>query len=150
VELDVLGLKVAYDAFAIALQSHYYKKCREKKGHTRNTPSASVCINTVITSSYNFIREILEKSVGHTFINIKSPSPSAMQSCVAVHFPIPPLAANRVQRDNCAASIFKSGQISNEMYTRKHTKPETEINERKQRERVVYNFFVPVSQKRII
>lgn len=41
-----------------------------------------------------------------TFMNIKSSACSAMQSCSAVHFPIPPFAAKRVHLPSSLASMF--------------------------------------------
>jgi hypothetical protein len=45
------------------------------------------------------------RSLDLTLRNIKSSARSATQSCVAVHFPIPPFAANLVQRARSPASI---------------------------------------------
>jgi len=107
-KLDVQTRESTDDAFTVALckmgleessRSHSngntYEEKFSRSGIWRRTVISSSC-------SKDEAKEAEKSRRQHTFKNIKSSELSATQSHWATHFPIPPLAANRVHRAKSA------------------------------------------------
>ena len=99
-------------------QRHLHNSPLKRSGYVRLLMQSSLtryasswsanCGRTVISSSYrSAMRNLheIEPVALLTLRNIRSSELSATQSAVAMHFPIPPFAANRVHLASSAASI---------------------------------------------
>lgn len=112
-EVDMCALKVSNNTFAVSLEDiNVYSAMKMS--------NVSHQIQTLLVRQLHEYSDIIILSSGQkpalketfkskalTFKNIKSSARSATQSCTAVHFPMPPLPANLVQRASSAASIMK-------------------------------------------
>lgn len=110
VESDKRTSEHADNAFTITLRirmRHEGKKTNDRQRLTKYVSDCSCnCIRTTISSpcalSKNYILEQPSEAKPtprvHTFRNMRSSDDWATQSSTAVHFPMPPFAANLVQR----------------------------------------------------
>ena len=107
-EPDKRTFELANDALAITL----WVRMRRKRKRLRNVNTDQIYVRLLLQLHKNNNLVVLcmiergldtwtalvTKPGGHTFKNMRSSDDWATQSWTAVHFPMPPLAANLVQR----------------------------------------------------